>query len=107
MISIGTSGVAKKLANTLPARLIKWVAPRQQRLEVRSLSARPKARWQAPKMNQQLCQAAGREVSLAYVYRLLHRHGWRKLGPHPRHVKAERERQEEFKKNSPRCSGQR
>jgi transposase len=42
----------------------------------------------------------GKEVSLAYVYRLLHRHGWRKLGPRPRHVKANREAQEEFKKNS-------
>jgi transposase len=42
----------------------------------------------------------GKEVSLAYVYRLLHRHGWRKLGPRPRHVKANREVQEEFKKNS-------
>jgi len=28
------------------------------------------------------------EVSLAYVYRLLRRHQWRKLGPRPRHVKA-------------------
>ena len=41
-----------------------------------------------------------KEVSLAYVYRLLRRHQWRKLGPRPRHVKADPEAQEAFKKNS-------
>jgi len=30
-----------------------------------------------------------REVSLDYVYRLLHRHQWRKIQPRPRHVKAD------------------
>jgi len=45
-------------------------------------------------------QAVGKEVSLDYVYRLLHRHGWRKLGPRPRHVKADPQAQAEFKKNS-------
>ena len=42
--------------------------------------------------------AVGREVSMAYVYRLLHRHEWRKLGPRPRHVKADRATQEAFKR---------
>jgi len=46
----------------------------------------------------------GREVSLYYVYRLLHRHKWRKLAPRPRHVKANLESQADFKKNSPRSS---
>jgi transposase len=45
-------------------------------------------------------QAVGKKVSLDYVYRLLHRHGWRKLGPRPRHVKADPQAQTEFKKNS-------
>jgi hypothetical protein len=40
-------------------------------------------------------------VSLAYVYRLLHRHGWRKLGPRPRHPKAQPAVQERFKKTPP------
>lgn len=48
--------------------------------------------------------AAGRKVSLDYVYRLLHRHQWRKMGPRPRHVQADPEAQEEFKKNSRRSS---
>jgi transposase len=54
----------------------------------------------AKQMLPEICQVAGEEVSLAYVYRLLRRHQWRKLGPRPRHVKADSQAQEEFKKNS-------
>ncbi|MGH9407304.1 MAG: winged helix-turn-helix domain-containing protein [Terriglobia bacterium] len=61
----------------------------------------------APQIHAQLCQASGKKVSLAYVYRLLRRHRWRKLGPRPRHVRASRPRQEEFKKNSPNSSKKR
>ena len=46
-------------------------------------------------------EAAGRDVSLAYVYSLLRRHGWRKLGPRPHHVKGDPEAREGFKKNRP------
>ena len=52
----------------------------------------------ASQMHAQLCQATGKKLSLAYVYRLLHRHRWRKLGPRPRPVQSDRLRQEEFKK---------
>lgn len=45
-----------------------------------------------------LSQAAGRPVSMPYVYRVLHRHRWRKLGPRPRHVKASVSKQEALKK---------
>ena len=45
-------------------------------------------------------QVVGKKVSLAYVYRVLHRQGWRKLGPRPYHTNADREAQEEFKKTS-------
>ena len=38
-----------------------------------------------------------KKVSLGYVYRLLYWHGWCKLSPRPRHVKANREQQQEFK----------
>lgn len=51
--------------------------------------------------------AMGKEVSLWYVYGLLRRHRWRKLGPRPRHLKADREAQEEFKKNFPPSSKKR
>jgi transposase len=52
-------------------------------------------------------QAVGKKVSLDYVYRLLHRHGWRKLGPRPRHVEADPQAQAEFKKNSLKSSQKR
>ena len=48
----------------------------------------------------EVSQAVGHEVSLGYVYALLRRHRWRKLGPRPRHLKAKREIQEEFKKTT-------
>jgi transposase len=42
----------------------------------------------------------GKAVSEDYLYDVLHRHGWRKVMPRPRHPKADKEKQEEFKKNS-------
>ncbi len=49
-------------------------------------------------------QAVGHEVPRSTIYRLLARHGWRKLVPRPRHPKAKSGEQEEFKKNSLRSS---
>jgi len=42
-----------------------------------------------------------RKVALASAYNLLHRHGWRKLAPYKRHVLADIQAQEDWKKNSP------
>jgi len=42
----------------------------------------------------------GRTVAKSTIYRLLKRHGWRKVVPRPVHVQAEEGRQEEFKKSS-------
>jgi transposase len=42
-----------------------------------------------------------RKVSESTVYRLLARHGWRKIAPRPKHPKADRTKQTEFKKKSP------
>jgi transposase len=42
----------------------------------------------------------GHEVQESTIYRLLHRHGWRKLVPRPRHPKANVEEQAIFKKPS-------
>ena len=44
----------------------------------------------------------GHEVEESTIYRLLKRHGWRKLAPRPRHPQASVEVQEQFKKTSPR-----
>jgi transposase len=40
----------------------------------------------------------GHEVDDSTIYRLLARHGWRKLMPRPTHPKASKEAQEQFKK---------
>ncbi len=42
------------------------------------------------------------EVDESTIYRLLKRHGWRKLVPRPRHPQANREAQDQFKKTSRR-----
>jgi transposase len=54
----------------------------------------------------------GHTVSKSTLYRLLSRHGWRKLVPRPRHRAASAAVQEAFKKSSvawyvPRCSARR
>jgi transposase len=38
-------------------------------------------------------------VSTCYIYDLMKRHDWRKIVPRPTHPKADKEAQEEFKKN--------
>ena len=40
----------------------------------------------------------GHEVDDSTIYRLLARHGWRKLMPRPRHPQADPQAQEQFKK---------
>ena len=55
----------------------------------------------AKQLHAQLVERSGRKLTVGYVYGLLHRHGWRKLGPRPRHPRANLEAQEQFKKNSP------
>ena len=40
----------------------------------------------------------GHEVDDSTIYRLLNRHGWRKLMPRPRHPQADLQEQEQFKK---------
>lgn len=48
----------------------------------------------------------GHEVDESTIYRLLHRHGWRKLVPRPRHPKANAEKQATFKKTFQQASRQ-
>ena len=49
-----------------------------------------------------ICRRVGKEVSMAYVYKMLHRNSWRKLAPRPHHPKASTSAQEAFKKTSPK-----
>ena len=49
-------------------------------------------------------QAVGRPVHASVVYRALHRQGWRKVTPRPKHPKASEEARAAFKKSCPqRC----
>lgn len=61
----------------------------------------------AKQMLSDIEERVGARVSLGYVYKLMRRHNWRKLDPRPRHVKANAETQEEYKKNSPVSSKKR
>lgn len=48
----------------------------------------------------------GHPVPKSTVYRMLKRHGWRKIAPRPRHPKTDKEKQEAFKKTPLyRCRG--
>jgi transposase len=47
-----------------------------------------------------LAERLGRKVAASVVYRLLARHGWRKLSPDTKHPKGDPEAQAEWKKNS-------
>lgn len=44
-------------------------------------------------------KAVGRAVPKSTVYRMLARHGWRKIAPRPHHPKSDPAAREEFKKN--------
>ena len=47
-----------------------------------------------------LVEKLGRDIPMAATYRLLARHGWRKVQPDTKHPKGDPAAQEEFKKNS-------
>jgi transposase len=49
-------------------------------------------------------RTVGRKVHKTTVYRLLARHGWRKLVPRSRHPDGDAQAREAWKKNSPTCS---
>jgi transposase len=46
-------------------------------------------------------QRLGRTLALSSVYRMLARHGWRKLAPDTQHPKGDPQAREQWKKNSP------
>lgn len=55
------------------------------------------------KVHQALEQRCG-TLSKQTTYNILHRHGWRKIAPRPRHPKSDKEAQEAFKKNGRKSS---
>lgn len=60
-----------------------------------------------PPLKAELERHLGRSVALSTVYRLLQRHGWRKLAPDKQHPQSDPVAGEEWKKNSPKKSEQR
>jgi transposase len=68
------------------------------------------ARWQeqatsggvltVPPIHSALIERLGHAIPLSTTYRLLARHGWRKVQPDTKHPKSDPEAQGEFKKNS-------
>jgi transposase len=67
-----------------------------------------------PRLQKQIQEALGTKVSLSTVYRMLERHGYRKIAPDSRHPRGNSATQEEWKKNSatiwtksPQASGSR
>ena len=52
-----------------------------------------------PPLHQALEEQLGRKVGTSPVYRMLERHGWRKVAPDSIHPKADLARQEDWKKN--------
>ena len=54
-----------------------------------------------PRLRPLIEQALGKTMALSGVYRMLHRHHWRKLAPDTQHPKGEPEARHAWKKNCP------
>ena len=50
------------------------------------------------KVHNALQEKAGKTISKQTAYNILHRHGWRKISPRPKHPKSDKKEQEAFKK---------
>lgn len=55
-----------------------------------------------PPIHASLVEHLGHDTPLSTTYRLLARHGWRKVQPDTKHPKSDPSLQDEFKKNSPK-----
>jgi transposase len=53
-----------------------------------------------PPIHAALVEKLGRSITISTTYRLLARHGWRKVQPDTKHPKSDQTIQEEYKKNS-------
>jgi len=53
----------------------------------------------AKDIKEEIEKRVGHEIHKTTVYRMLKRHGWRKVVPRPAHIKKNEEQQKEFKKN--------
>jgi transposase len=85
-----------------------WFSPEQEQrlLDSFTATAGQGGRVEAGAMCRAYEQQVGHAVAPSPIYRLLARHGWRKLVPRPHHPDASREGQEAFKK-APPCGAHR
>jgi transposase len=79
-----------------------WLSPEQEQRLLNSFTptAEQGGIVEASALVRAYEQEAGHPVALSTVYRLLARHGWRKLVPRPQHPDASQEVQAAFKKSS-------
>ena len=54
-----------------------------------------------PRIKPLVERALGQKMALSGLYRMLHRHNWRKLAPDTQHPKGDPQAREVWKKNSP------
>ncbi len=57
-----------------------------------------------PRIKPLVEKALGKKMALSGLYRMLHRHDWRKLAPDTQHPKGDPQARETWKKNSPGSS---
>ncbi len=93
----GPAGLGRKGRGGRRWSLISW---EEEESLLKSLAARASEGQglTAKQLLPEVKKAVGREISLGYVYALLRRHRWRKLGPRPPHAQTTRQTQEDFKK---------
>lgn len=98
-----TEGPAALDSANLGGRRWAYLSEAEERAILTSL--RPRARAgrlvTAAELHTEVEAHIGHAVSDDYLYSLLHRHGWRKVEPRPRHVKANPAAQEAFKSAFP------
>ena len=54
-----------------------------------------------PPLQEKFAEKLGKPVALSTIYRMLARHGWRKLAPDTEHPQGDPQAREDWKKNSP------
>lgn len=96
---------SSKASGTWGGRRSSLLTPEEERefLQPWLLQARGGAVVVVSPIRAALAQRLNQPVKPSVVYRLLARHGWRKVAPDTRHPKSKPEVQEDWKKNSPKC----
>ncbi len=94
-----------KASRTWGGRRSSLLTPEEERefLQPWLLQARAGAVVVVSPIRAALAQRLQQPVKPSVVYRLLARHGWRKVAPDTRHPKSKPAVQEDWKKNSPKC----